>query len=89
MGPTAVSIEQAIQHQLFQGEHSIKRGDVDRVMKQCDMVMEGEMRVGGQEHFYLETNACIVTPSENGEMSILASTQNPSKTQVCMCYISY
>jgi xanthine dehydrogenase molybdopterin-binding subunit B len=26
-----------------------------------DHVIEGEVRIGGQEHFYLETNANLVT----------------------------
>ena len=30
---------------------------------QCDRIFEGMCRLGGQEHFYLETNACLVVPS--------------------------
>eukprot|EP00122_Pirum_gemmata_P015025 Pgem_evm1s14034 len=37
--------------------------------------------MGGQEHFYLETNACIAVPKE-GEMQIHCSTQAPTKTQL-------
>jgi xanthine dehydrogenase/oxidase len=37
--------------------------------------------MGGQEHFYLETNACLVVPKpEDGEMEIFASTQNANET---------
>ena len=46
------------------------------------VVVEGEMRVGGQEHFYLEPNATLVVPSEGGEeLAVYSSTQNPVKTQ--------
>ena len=39
-------------------------------------------RIGGQEHFYLETQACLAVPKgEDGEMEIFASTQNPSNLQ--------
>ena len=48
----------------------------------CYLNQSGEMRVGGQEHFYLETNACLVVPGENDEYMIYASSQNPNKTQV-------
>nr|AND95630.1 Xanthine dehydrogenase [Chromera velia] len=44
-------------------------------------IVEGEVFMKGQEHFYLETNACRVEPGENDEMTVTSSTQNPSKTQ--------
>jgi hypothetical protein len=43
-------------------------------------VVEGEVRIGGQEHFYLETHASLVVPGENDEFTVYASTQNPTKT---------
>lgn len=39
------------------------------------MVVEGEVRVGGQEHFYLEPQGTIVLPGENDEMNVISSTQ--------------
>ena len=45
-------------------------------------VIEGTSRVGGQDHFYLETQACIAIPKgEDGEMEILASTQGLTDNQ--------
>lgn len=38
--------------------------------------------MGGQEHFYLETQACLAVPKpEFGEMEVFSSTQNPAETQ--------
>ena len=38
--------------------------------------------MGGQEHFYLETQACLAVPKlEDGEMEIYASAQDPSELQ--------
>merc|ERR1719247_3010589 len=45
-------------------------------------VIEGEIFMGGQEHFYLETNATRVVPLENDEFHILTSSQNPHETQL-------
>ena len=39
------------------------------------------VQIGAQEHFYLETNATLAVPGENGSLEIFASTQNPTKTQ--------
>ena len=46
-------------------------------------IVEGEVRVGGQEHFYLETNASVVSVGERGQgqVHVLSSTQNLMKTQ--------
>ena len=38
-------------------------------------------RIGGQEHFYLETQVCLAIPKENNEMEIFASTQHPTMLQ--------
>lgn len=38
--------------------------------------------MGGQEHFYLETNAHLAVPKlEDGEMELFTSCQNPTRTQ--------
>ena len=59
----------------------MKNGDVTGALKGCDHVVEGEVRIGGQEHFYLETNGCISVPLEDGEIEVFSSTQNPLSTQ--------
>ena len=48
---------------------------MDAAWEQCDVVLEGEVRVGGQEHFYLEPQGTIVLPGENDEMTVISSTQ--------------
>lgn len=41
------------------------------------------MHIGGQEHFYLETNVTLAVPrGEDGEMELFVSTQSTAKTQV-------
>ncbi|RFU77092.1 xanthine dehydrogenase [Trichoderma arundinaceum] len=81
--PTVLTIEEAIQQDSFHPFYrEIKTGDVEEAFKGCDYVFTGTARMGGQEHFYLETNACVVVPSpEDGAMEIFASTQNPNETQ--------
>ncbi|KAF2847600.1 hypothetical protein T440DRAFT_501003 [Plenodomus tracheiphilus IPT5] len=49
---------------------------------QCDRVFGGVSRLGGQEHFYLETNAALSIPSgEDGAIEVWSSTQNTMETQ--------
>ena len=80
--PAIFTIEEAIAHEsYFDHYRFIKNGDVDKAFKNADHVFDGIVRMGGQEHFYLETQACAVIPKpEDGEMEVWSSTQNPSET---------
>ncbi|XP_076810087.1 xanthine dehydrogenase/oxidase-like [Clavelina lepadiformis] len=82
--PRIITIEEAIEHESYYKPTSkIKQGDVEKVMAICDHVISGECRIAGQEHFYLETQACLAVPKrEDGEMEILASSQNPTALQL-------
>uniref|UniRef100_A0A672MV38 Xanthine dehydrogenase n=1 Tax=Sinocyclocheilus grahami TaxID=75366 RepID=A0A672MV38_SINGR len=64
------------------GIRSIERGDVAQGFKDSDHILHGEMHIGGQEQFYLETNCTLAFPrGEDGEMELFVSTQSASKTQ--------
>jgi xanthine dehydrogenase/oxidase len=80
--PAIFTIEEAIQAEsYFDHYRYINKGDVEKAFKEADHVFTGVTRMGGQEHFYLETNACVAVPKpEDGEMEIFSSTQNPSET---------
>ena len=80
--PAIFTIEEAIAHQsYFDHYRYINNGDVEGAFKTADHVFTGIVRMGGQEHFYLETQACVVIPKpEDGEMEVWSSTQNPSET---------
>ncbi|KAJ8964528.1 hypothetical protein NQ314_004823 [Rhamnusium bicolor] len=80
--PVVISIEEAIKHKsYFADPHRIiRKGDIDKVLTEASHVVQGECRMGGQEHFYLETQTCIVIPKpEDDEMEIFSSTQNPTE----------
>ena len=66
--PATITIEDAIVKESFYlDERKIVKGNPSAVFSTCDHVIEGDMRTGAQEHFYLETNACIAIPKgENG-----------------------
>ncbi|KAK5891015.1 hypothetical protein CgunFtcFv8_018312 [Champsocephalus gunnari] len=77
-----ITIQEAIAKQSFyQPIRTIQNGDLEAGFKQADHILEGEMHIGGQEHFYLETNVTLAVPREDGEMELFVSTQAPTKTQ--------
>ncbi|KAH8061642.1 xanthine dehydrogenase [Aureococcus anophagefferens] len=51
------------------------------------VVVEGEVRVGAQEHFYLECNTTLVDPTDDGGLKVLTSTQAVAKTQACVARV--
>jgi xanthine dehydrogenase/oxidase len=81
--PAIFTIEEAIQNEsYFNHFRYIKKGDTEKAFAEADHVFTGIAHMGGQEHFYLETQACLAVPKpENGEMEIFSSTQNPAETQ--------
>ena len=82
--PAIFTIEEAIEKEsFFKFFREIKKGDPEEAFKKCDYVFTGTARMGGQEHFYLETQASIAIPKpEDGEMEIWSSTQNPNEAWV-------
>ncbi|MCG6507151.1 molybdopterin-dependent oxidoreductase, partial [Vibrio parahaemolyticus] len=48
---------------------------------QADIHLDGDLHVGGQEHFYLEGQASLAELTEDGGIFLRSSTQNPSEVQ--------
>ncbi|MBY0508000.1 MAG: molybdopterin-dependent oxidoreductase [Bryobacteraceae bacterium] len=77
--PAILSIEAAIAAESFHaGPHRLTRGDV---CVPSFLQLEGELRIGGQEHFYLETHAALAWRDESGGVALQCSTQHPSEAQ--------
>lgn len=61
--------------------HVQTRGNWQQALDQAEQIVEGELFVGGQEHFYLEGQACVVHPTEDEGVIVHTSNQHPSETQ--------
>ena len=59
----------------------IETGDADTVLKKSKHILEGTLKTGPQEHWYLETQVALAVPGENHEMTVHASSQSPTETQ--------
>ncbi len=59
----------------------LERGDIAAGFAKAKNILEGEMRIGGQDHFYLEGQISFAIPGEDDEITIYSSTQHPSETQ--------
>ncbi len=56
-------------------------GDCEAGFLAADHVLEGCFINKGQDHFYLESQSCIVYPGEDDDLMIHSSTQHPSEVQ--------
>jgi CO/xanthine dehydrogenase Mo-binding subunit len=56
---------------------AIGRENVDEALASADLVVEGTYRVGHQEQLYIENNAFIATPREDGGVTVTGSCQCP------------
>ncbi|XP_030628407.1 aldehyde oxidase 6 isoform X1 [Chanos chanos] len=77
------TVEEAIEKSsYFEPRRVLGRGDVTTAFESVDHVHEGELRIGGQEHFYMETQTMLVIPvGEQKEMKVYLSCQHPSFAQ--------
>ncbi|TPX33019.1 hypothetical protein SmJEL517_g04005 [Synchytrium microbalum] len=92
--PHVLTIEDAIEADSFfpinrgitSGSYAGKESELP--VSAASHVVEGSVRTGAQEHFYLETQCSLVVPKrEDGEFEVYASTQNPSETQHLMAHV--
>jgi xanthine dehydrogenase large subunit len=79
--PAILTIEEAIRAGSFHSAPlKIARGDAS-VIESSPLHFEGELKIGGQEHFYLETQCAIAWLDETGGVAAHSSTQHPTETQ--------
>jgi CO/xanthine dehydrogenase Mo-binding subunit len=57
--------------------YELSTGDPDAAFAAADLVVEGEYRVGHQEQLYIENNAMIAVPQDDGGVTVHGSLQCP------------
>ncbi len=77
-----LDVVEALRKQHFVlDSHRHQRGDSGAALATAAHRLQGTLHIGGQEHFYLETQVSSVMPSEDGGMIVYCSTQNPTEVQ--------
>lgn len=61
--------------------YAFRRGDPEAAIAASSHRLTGQLRIGGQEHLYLEGQAALVVPEEDDTFLIHSSTQHPSEVQ--------
>ncbi|WP_353474174.1 xanthine dehydrogenase molybdopterin binding subunit [Salipiger sp. H15] len=78
-----LTIEQALaaNSRFEEGPRIWEKGDAAEALKSAPITLEGSLEMGGQEHFYLESQAALVLPQDNGDLVVASSTQHPTEIQ--------
>ena len=58
-----------------------RKGDPGAAIAVAPHSLSGRVETGGQEHFYLEGQAAMAVPREDGGMLVYSSSQHPSEIQ--------
>lgn len=59
----------------------LERGEPEAELDKAAHRLAGRMRIGGQEHFYLESHIALAIPGEDDDVAVWSSTQHPSEVQ--------
>ena len=82
LGEPILSIDEAYEKQSFlSAPMEIRIGNPKKAIKNSTLTLEGNLLIGGQDHFYLESQISLAVPNENEEMTIWSSTQHPTEVQ--------
>lgn len=77
-----LSIDDAKEAERFIGvTRVIERGDLEGAFERSKHTLSGVFRCNGQNHFYLESQAAVVYPTEQGQLEVHSSSQHPTETQ--------
>jgi xanthine dehydrogenase large subunit len=86
--PALITVHDAIRAGSYQGHpRTVSRGNAAAALEQAAYRFSGELEIGGQEHFYLETQAALALVDENGQIFVQSSTQHPSETQDIVAHV--
>ena len=82
--PAILNIKQALASDSFISESkTFRRGEPEATLQVSPNFIEGEIEIGGQDHFYLESHVALAIPSEDYDFKVYSSTQHPTEVQHC------
>jgi len=77
-----LDLKEAIEKEFYvRPPHRMQRGDAATALKSSPHLLRGTVRVGGQEHFYLEGQVATAVPDEDNGVHVVSSNQNPTEAQ--------
>ncbi|MGR3635037.1 MAG: xanthine dehydrogenase molybdopterin binding subunit [Shimia sp.] len=66
---------------------TLQRGDIAKGQAEAAHRINGQMRIGGQDHMYLEGHIAFAMPGEDDDVVVHCSTQHPSEAQHMVAHV--
>ena len=86
--PAVLTLEDAIAKQSFLNDLlKVRKGEPEQALLEAPHKLKGKLEIGGQEHFYLETQATLAYLDEYGQVMLQCSTQHPTETQTIVAEV--
>ncbi|WP_448206250.1 xanthine dehydrogenase molybdopterin binding subunit [Azospirillum sp. sgz302134] len=80
--PPILTAREALEKESFVSPSlTFRRGDPSASVAGAPRRLTGTLEVGGQDHFYLESNIAYAIPKEDGDLLVHSSTQHPAEVQ--------
>ena len=80
--PAVLTLDDAIAAESYLREPSVMAvGDADTAIDAAPHRLSGALRMGGQDHFYLEGQVALALPQEGRDLLVYSSTQHPTEVQ--------
>ncbi len=80
--PAVLTVKDALaQNNFVRPPFTMSRGESDQAITNAEHQLKGDIKIGGQEHFYLEGQISTAEPTEDGGMIVFTSSQHPSEVQ--------
>ena len=82
IGTPYISVDDALAADVhILPDYTFRKDDSAAALEASPRRVKGKLRIGGQEHFYLEGQVSLAIPGEDGDMLVHVSTQHPSECQ--------
>jgi len=86
--PALIDVREALAAESFvlPTQHA-QRGMPDEAIAAAPFRLKGSVRIGGQDHFYLEGQIAVAIPQDDGSMLVHSSTQHPTEVQSIVSHV--
>ena len=86
--PAILTVDEAMDAKSFLSDpYTFGIGDPDAALAAAPHRLKGRVRMGGQEHFYLEGQVALAIPGEDGDVTVHSSTQHPTEIQHSVAHV--
>ncbi len=83
-----LTIDDAIKEQSFYiAPKVITRGELNKSFEESSFIIEDVLEIGGQEHFYMETQRCLSYRDDSGGIYVKSATQSVSEVQEVVAHV--